>query len=160
MTEINAYMNGYSIGDIKFLEASVEAHQEALKESKFETETAKEFLYQHIQTNKELEKEVDRLQTKENEFWIPQLERIQVENELNEKTLEVMDKQRIQMEEIHEETFKGSKLILEQFIKSQQKAERLEKVLKDVREEATCKHVEPYIILRIIDRALETEAKA
>ncbi|MGM0806492.1 MAG: hypothetical protein ACQET8_17260 [Bacillota bacterium] len=81
MTEINAYMNGYSIGDIKFLEASIEAHQDALTESKFETETAKEFLYQHIQTNKELEKKVARLQTKETEFWIPQLERLQAEKD-------------------------------------------------------------------------------
>jgi hypothetical protein len=56
MTEINAYMNGYSIGDIKFLEASVEAHKEVLENTKFDLETAKEFLYLHIQTNKELEK--------------------------------------------------------------------------------------------------------
>jgi hypothetical protein len=62
--EINAYMNGYkpSVGDIKFLEASVQAHKEALADAKFETETAKEFLYQHIQTNKELEKKVERLE--------------------------------------------------------------------------------------------------
>jgi uncharacterized protein (DUF305 family) len=73
-TEINAYMNGYNLGDIKFLEASVQAHKDALKESKFETETAKEFLFQHIQTNKELEKKVEKLEEENSQLkdWYKQ----------------------------------------------------------------------------------------
>jgi ribonuclease HII len=54
--EINGYMNGYQPEtDNKFLSESLEAHKTALADSKLKTETAKEFLYQHIQTNKELE---------------------------------------------------------------------------------------------------------
>jgi hypothetical protein len=56
MGEINAFMNGYKPeSDNEFLAASLEAHKKALVEANLETETAKEFLYQHIQTNKELE---------------------------------------------------------------------------------------------------------
>jgi hypothetical protein len=56
MSEINAFMNGYKPeGDNEFLVASLETHKKALVEANLETETAKEFLYQHIQTNKELE---------------------------------------------------------------------------------------------------------
>jgi hypothetical protein len=57
-------MNGYKPEtDNKFLTESLEAHKTALAESKLETETAKEFLYQHIQTNKELEKKIDEMVT-------------------------------------------------------------------------------------------------
>jgi CRISPR/Cas system CSM-associated protein Csm2 small subunit len=60
MSEINAFMNGYKPeDDNEFLAASLEAHKKALVEANLETETAKEFLYQHIQTNKELEKKVE-----------------------------------------------------------------------------------------------------
>jgi predicted RNase H-like nuclease (RuvC/YqgF family) len=60
MSEINAFMNGYKPeGDNEFLVASLETHKKALVEANLETETAKEFLYQHIQTNKELEKKVE-----------------------------------------------------------------------------------------------------
>ncbi|WP_416730277.1 hypothetical protein [Fictibacillus sp. JL2B1089] len=60
MTEVNAYMNGYQPeGDTKFLVAALETHRTALADSRLEAETAKEFLYQHIQANKGLEKKVE-----------------------------------------------------------------------------------------------------
>jgi hypothetical protein len=93
MTEINAYMNGYkpSVGEVKFLEASVQAHKDALKESKFETETAKEFLYQHIQTNKELEKKVERLEKFYNYFSELYGQNLQIANWHQNDELEPFD---------------------------------------------------------------------
>lgn len=62
-------MNGYQPEtDNNFLKESLEAHKTALADSKLETETAKEFLYQHIQINKELEKKVVRLEKFYNYF--------------------------------------------------------------------------------------------
>lgn len=69
MSEINAYMNGYQPeGDTEFLVAALEAHRTALVNSRLEAETAKEFLYQHIQTNKGLDDENKQLLNRLNEY--------------------------------------------------------------------------------------------
>jgi hypothetical protein len=90
--------------------------------------------------------------------WLKaEVERLQAENELNEKTLEVMDKQRIQMGESHEETFKGAKLIIEQLTLSQQKAERLEKALKEI--EKAWRYGSGEDIDIVLQETFETEGK-
>jgi predicted RNase H-like nuclease (RuvC/YqgF family) len=134
VAEINAYMNGYQPeGDTEFLTAALEAHKKAIEKANFETETAKEFLYQHIQTNKELENEVERLRNAVTELhgdsWSKTKEFYSYESaiDFSEKQLQV----------------------------SQQKAERLEKALKEIR------FVSRYSdqVDEIVKQALETEEK-
>jgi predicted nuclease with TOPRIM domain len=58
MTEINAYMNEYSPGDIKFLEASLQAHKDALKESKEKIKSLQAENKEHCETKALLGKQV------------------------------------------------------------------------------------------------------